>query len=617
MAKDQYKQHLLTLGMGVFFLIILIRLFNIQIIDTQYKVTADNNALRYITKYPVRGRILDRNGLVLVDNAYSYDIQVTPYDVKPFDTLALCRIFNLSPEDVHATFAEYRKYRTRIGFQSKTFLKQVTQDQYSHFLEMSHHFPGFTAVPRTIRSYPYNAGGNLLGYVSEVDANYLKKHPEYQSGDYAGKTGLELLCEEELRGEKGYNIYLRNVHNRIQDSYREGEFDKPAVAGRDVRTTIDAELQQYGEYLMQNKVGSIVAIEPSTGEILSMVSSPGIHVSILAEIGKHYGDIASDPFKPMFNRAVMSPQPPGSVFKLVNALIGLQDGVVSTHTEHRCNDGFRASGIRVGCHTHPSPVDFRESIMMSCNAYYCELFRDILHNSAHDSIQAAFTHWRELVQSFGFGKKLGSDFPAEQSGYVPDASLYNRVYGRRGWSALSVISLSIGQGELGCTPLHLANLGAILANRGHYYIPHILKATDSTGLDPKYTEPVHTLVDPKHFEPVIDGMYRAVNSPPGSGATGRLAAADSLSICGKTGTSQNPHGDDHSVFVCFAPRENPKIAVAVYIENAGAGGSWAAPTAGLMVEKYLNREISENKKWIEDRLVQANLLEKARPKKKP
>ena len=616
MAKNQYKQQLLIIGMAVFFLIILIRLFNIQILDSQYKVNADNNALRYITKYPVRGRILDRNGLVLVNNAYSYDILVTPYDVKPFDTLALCRIFDLNPEQVHATFAEYRKYRTRIGFQSKIFLKQITQDQYSHFLEMSHHFPGFTAVPRTIRSYPYDAGGNLLGYVSEVDAAYLKKHPQYQSGDYAGKTGLELVCEDQLKGEKGYNIYLRNVHNRIQDSYQGGEFDKAAIAGKDVVTTIDAELQQYGEYLMQNKVGSIVAIEPSTGEILSMVSSPGIHVSVLADIGKHYTEISSDPLKPMFNRAVMSPQPPGSVFKLVNALIGLQEGVVSTTTEHYCHDGFRAGGLRVGCHTHPTPLDFRESIMMSCNAYYCELFRDILHNTAHDSIQGAFTHWRELVQSFGFGKKLGSDFPSEQAGYVPDAALYNRVYGRRGWSALTVISLSIGQGELGCTPLHLANLGAILANRGHYYIPHIIKPADSTSLDEKYTVPVHTLIDPVHFEPVIDGMYRAVNSPPGSGATGRMAATVGLEVCGKTGTAQNPHGDDHSVFVCFAPKDNPKIAVAVYMENAGAGGSWAAPTAGLMVEKYLTDSISTQKKWIEERIVQANLLDKARPQAK-
>ena len=615
MGKDLYKQRLLILGMMIFFSIILIRLFNIQILDTQYKVNAENNALRYIAKYPVRGRILDRNGRVLVDNAYSYDIIVTPYDVKPFDTLALCRIFDLNPKDVHATFAEYRRYRSRIGFQSKTFLKQVTQDQYSHFLEMSHHFPGFTAVPRTIRSYPYNAGGNLLGYVSEVDASYLKNHPEYQSGDYAGKTGLELVCEEQLRGEKGYNIFLRNVHNRIQDSYSNGEFDKAAVPGEDVITTIDAELQQYGEYLMQNKVGSIVAIEPTTGEILSMVSSPGIHVSILAEIGKHYGKISSDPLKPMFNRAVMSPQPPGSVFKLVNALIGLEDGVVKTTSKHGCYDGFRASGIRVGCHTHPTPLDFRQSIMMSCNAYYCELFRDILHNPAHDSIQAAFTHWREMVQSFGFGKKLGSDFPAEQAGYVPNTALYNRTYGKRGWSALSVISLSIGQGELGCTPLHLANLGAILANRGHYFIPHIIKPENPEDLDPKYREAIHTLINPVHFEPVIEGMHMAVNSPPGSGATGRLAATKDLDVCGKTGTAQNPHGDDHSVFVCFAPKDNPRIAVAVYMENAGAGGSWAAPTAGLMVEKYLNDTISKSKKWIEDRIVEANLLNKVKSQK--
>lgn len=616
MTKDSYKRSVLTLGMAGFFLIILVRLFDIQILDPQYKVNAANNALRYITKYPVRGQILDRNGRILVNNAYAYDILVTPYDVRPFDTLELCRIFRLDPLQVRETFADYRRNRSRIGYQSRTFLKRVSQEQYSRFLEKSHHFPGFTGMPRTIRTYPYNAGGNLLGYVSEADADFLRDNPGYQSGDYVGRTGLEQRCEETLRGEKGYNIFLRNVHNRIQDSYRNGEFDKPAVPGKNVVSTIDAELQQYGETLMKNKVGSIVAIEPATGEILAMVSSPGIDVDVLADIGKYYREISTDPLKPMFNRAVMSAQPPGSVFKLVNALIALQEGVVTPGRTYPCHDGFRAPGIRVGCHSHRSPLNLTESVMMSCNAYYCEVLRNILSNPQYPDIQSAYGRWRELVTGFGFGTRLGSDFPAEQAGFVPEAEYYDKIYGKRGWSALSVISLSIGQGELGCTPLHLANLGAILANRGHYFIPHIIKDTDSLPIDSKYREPVHTGIDPKHFEPVIEGMYRAVNSPPGSGATGRLAAADSLSICGKTGTSQNPHGDDHSVFVCFAPRENPQIALAVYIENAGAGGSWAAPVAGLMIEKYLRDSIAPEKRWIEEHILNADLIHKVTEGKK-
>lgn len=458
--------------------------------------------------------------------------------------------------------------------------------------------------------YPYNAGGNLLGYVTEVDRDFLEKHPDYSSGDYTGRTGLEETCEPMLRGEKGYSIYLRDASNRIQSSYRNGEFDKPAVPGQDVVSTIDAELQNYGEELMRNKVGSVIAIEPSTGEILSMISSPGIDVSVLGEINKYYKEIAADPFTPMFNRAVMSPQPPGSVFKLVNGLIGLQEGVVSTDTEFPCRDGFHARGISVGCHSHKSPVDFTEAIMVSCNSYFCYLFKDILENPVYGSEAAAMDRWAEYVRSFGFGTRLGSDFPSEITGFVPTSSTYDRVYGKGGWKALSVISLSIGQGELGCTPLHLANLAATIANRGWYRIPHIVRGHGSDTLDNRFSEKHYTLVDTSHFEKVIEGMYMAVNAPAGYGATARVAAVNGLDICGKTGTAENPHGDEHAVFVCFAPRENPRIAIAVYIENAGFGATWAAPVASLMVEKYLNGEIASNRRWLEQRMLDANLLNK-------
>ena len=607
-GKHRY-QYLIT-GLAVAFLLLATQLFRLQLLDNSFKISAENNALLYQTRHPARGLILDRNGKILVGNKNTYDIMVTPRYVKPFDTLELCRILELDPQYVRDKFSEYRMYRTRIGYRTVTFVSQISQEQYSRFIEVAHKFPEFRGVPRTTRMYPYNAGGNLLGYVTEVDRDFLERHPDYAAGDYTGRTGLEETCEPMLRGEKGYSIYLRDASNRIQSSYRNGEFDKPAVPGQDVVSTIDAELQNYGEELMRNKVGSVIAIEPSTGEILSMISSPGIDVSVLGEINKYYKEIAADPFTPMFNRAVMSPQPPGSVFKLVNGLIGLQEGVVSTDTRFPCRDGFHARGISVGCHSHKSPVDFTEALMVSCNSYFCYLFRDILENPAYGSEAAAMDRWAEYVRSFGFGTRLGSDFPSEIAGFVPTSATYDRVYGKGGWKALSVISLSIGQGELGCTPLHLANLAATIANRGWYRIPHIVRGHGSDTLDRRFSEKHYTLVDTAHFEKVIEGMYMAVNAPAGEGATARVAAVKGLDICGKTGTAENPHGDEHAVFVCFAPRENPRIAIAVYIENAGFGATWAAPVASLMVEKYLNGEIASNRRWLEQRMLDANLLHK-------
>ena len=596
MNDGKHRYQYLIIGLAVAFLLLAAQLFRLQLLDNSFKISAENNALLYQTRHPARGLILDRNGKILVGNKNTYDILVTPRYVKPFDTLELCRILDLDPQYVRDKFSEYRMYRTRIGYRTVTFVSQISQEQYSRFIEVAHKFPEFRGVPRTTRMYPYNAGGNLLGYVTEVDRDFLDRHPDYAAGDYTGRTGLEETCEPMLRGEKGYSIYLRDASNRIQSSYRNGEFDKPAVPGQDVVSTIDAELQNYGEELMRNKVGSVIAIEPSTGEILSMISSPGIDVSVLGEINKYYKEIAADPFTPMFNRAVMSPQPPGSVFKLVNGLIGLQEGVVSTDTRFPCRDGFHARGISVGCHSHKSPVDFTEAIMVSCNSYFCYLFRDILENPVYGSEAAAMDRWAEYVRSFGFGTRLGSDFPSEIAGFVPTSATYDRVYGKGGWKALSVISLSIGQGELGCTPLHLANLAATIANRGWYRIPHIVRGHGSDTLDRRFSEKHYTLVDTAHFEKVIEGMYMAVNAPAGEGATARVAAVKGLDICGKTGTAENPHGDEHAVFVCFAPRENPRIAIAVYIENAGFGATWAAPVASLMVEKYLNGEIASNRR---------------------
>ena len=610
------RENKLLIGLCAAAGILIAKLFSIQIIDDKYKLDADNNSMVYSVTYPTRGIIHDRNGNILVGNTVAYDIVVTPREVEEFDTSALAKALDVSPDFIYEKMAEYQKNRKRIGWQSVVMLKKVSQETYMHFAEIAYRFPGFKGQARSIREYPYNAGGNLLGYVSEVDGKYIEKHPdEYAVGDYAGKTGIEAAREKELKGEKGYSIWLRNSKNKIESRYKDGEMDQDAVPGKDITTTIDAELQHYGQELMQNKVGSLVAIEPSTGEILAMVSSPGIDVDVLADIGKHYSSIASDPYKPMFNRAVQAPYPPGSVFKLVNGLIGLQEGVVMPQTEYPCKMGYHFGKHKLGCHQHRSPIDLEESIMMSCNAYYCYIFRDLLENGKYGGVAESLDKWNEYVKSFGFGQPLGSDFPSELGGYIPNSAYYDKWYGKRRWRATTVISLSIGQGEIGCTPLHMANLCATIANRGYYITPHIIKDSKEVTIDPKYKEKKYTMVDEKHFETIIKGMYRAVNSPFGSGATASIAAVDGLEICGKTGTAQNPHGDDHSVFICFAPMDNPKIAVAAYIENGGFGASYAAPIASLLTEMYLNKEIGADRKDLEKRMKNSNLLHKAKKTK--
>ena len=611
------RKNKLLIGLCTAALILIAKLFSIQILDDRYKLAADNNSLAYNTIYPNRGIIHDRNGRILVGNKVSYDLMVTPREVEPFDTLTFCEVLGVTPEFVREKMQEYRKFRSRIGWRTVVMLKQIPKETYMRFAEMEYKFPGFRGQARSIREYPYNAGGNLLGYVSEVDAQFIEKHEgEYQSGDYAGKTGIEAAREKELRGEKGYNIMLRDSRNKIMSRYQDGEMDKEAVPGKDITTTIDAELQHYGQMLMNNKVGSLIAIEPATGEILTMVSSPGIDVDMLADIGKHYSDIVSDPYKPMFNRTVQASYPPGSVFKLVNGLIGLQEGVVTPQTHYPCSMGYKFGRNKLGCHAHKSPISFEESIMMSCNAYYCYILRDLLENGKNGSVAESMDKWNEYVKSFGFGKKLGSDFPSELGGFIPDSKYYDRVYGKGAWKATTVISLSIGQGEIGCTPLHMANLCAIIANRGWYYTPHIIKDSENVSIDDRFRQKNYTMVDTLHFHKVVGGMYRAVNSGFGSGGTASIAAVKGLDICGKTGTAQNPHGDDHSVFICFAPRENPKIAVAAYVENGGFGATWAAPIASLLTEMYLNGEISPERKYLEDRVLDGNLLHKVKVRKK-
>ena len=605
----------LLIGLGVVAVILLAKIFSIQVLDDHYKIDADNNTTVREIIYPTRGVIYDRNGDILVGNKVAYDILVNPRDLEKvnFDTVALATALDTTVEFIRGKMQEYRKNRRKIGFQSVTMIKQIPAETYNKFAEVQYRFPGFKGQVRGIRDYPINAGGNLLGYVSEVNQQYIDANPgEYRSGDYAGMTGIEKAREKDLRGEKGYHIFLRNSKNQIEQPYKDGEFDKEAVPGHDIVTTIDAQLQQYGQELMRNKVGAIVAIEPGTGEILALVSSPGIDVSQLADIGKYYQDIAKDPYRPMYNRAVQASYPPGSVFKLVNGLVGLEEGVLRPEMMYPCSHGYHfGAGHKLGCHGHKSPLNMEESIMMSCNAYYCYVLKSILDNRKFEGDYGeALDHWHDMVTSFGFGTKLGSDFPAELSGSIPTSKTYNRAYGKGRWNSTTVISLSIGQGEILATPMHLANLCATVANRGYYYIPHIIKASEGVEIDPKYYEKQYTKVSLEHFPKVIKGMWRAVNSGAGMGGTAWIAHIDGLDVCGKTGTAQNPRGADNSVFICFAPMDDPKIAIAAYVENGGFGATYAAPMASLMVEQYLTGEVKRSD--LEKRMKEANLMSRVK-----
>ena len=613
------RESKLLAGLCVMAGILIATLFSIQILehDIHWEKAEENRKESY-SIIPTRGIIHDRNGKILVENRIVYDLEVTPTMVEEFDTLLLAETIGVTPEFIKEKMDEFRANRRKIGFRSVALMKKLSPETYMKFAEIAYLFPGFSGKVRCLRKYPYNAGGNLLGYVSEVSENYINNHPEYEPGDYAGMTGIEAACEKELRGSKGYSFWLKNAKGKLEGRYKDGKEDIEAVPGNDITTTIDAELQNYGQELMKNKVGSLVAIEPSTGEILALISSPGIDVDKLANIGQYYTELSEDPYQPMFNRTVQASYPPGSVFKLVNGLIGLQEGVFSPKTKYPCNMGYYYTRTsRLKCHAHRSPIDFEEAIMMSCNAYFCYVFKDLIENPKYANPGEGLDKWREYVMSFGFGRKLGSDFPSELAGNIPDAAYYDKVYNGWRWKATSVISLSIGQGEIGCTPLHMANLSAILANRGHYYIPHIIKDSENVTIDPKYKEKQYTLVDTAHFHKAIGGMYRAVNSGYGSGGTASIAAVPGLEICGKTGTAQNPQGDDHSVFICFAPKDNPKIAVAAYVENGGFGASYAAPLASLLTEKYLTGEISGNdRKALEKRMMEANLMDKVKPRKR-
>jgi penicillin-binding protein 2 len=597
----------------IFFSVIiayLIRLFYLQVIDDSYKLSANNNVIRPITDYPARGLIYDRNGKLLVYNEPVYDLMIIPKQAKNTDSIELCNLIGISPEDYSEKFKKAKAYSP---VKASIFEKQLSVETYASFQEKLYKFPGFFVQLRTLRKYPDPMAAHLFGYIGEVDTNITRKNPYYKEGDYIGKSGIEQSYETILRGRRGVRRILVDVFNREKGSFQDGRYDTASVAGENLMLSLDAKLQKYGEQLMQNKVGAIVAIEPSTGEILACISNPSYDPNLLVGRArtKNYAKLLFDPVKPLFNRALMAYYPPGSTFKLINDLIAEQEGVLNNYTGYYCDGGYHMGSLTVKCDARHGLLTLEPAIAHSCNTYHCYVFRSIIDQHKFRSTQEGYQVWRNHVLTFGIGKRLFSDLPQELKGNVPTIEYYDKYFGKGKWRSSTVVSLSIGQGELGITPLQMANTMCIIANKGYFYIPHIGKRVgNSNTIDKKFVQKNYTDVDSKFYEIVIEGMQSAVES--GTAAASKISGID---ICGKTGTAQNPHGRDHSLFVGFAPRNNPKIAIGIMVENGGWGSDWGAPIATLMMEKYLNDTISRPQ--LEKRMLEGVVEPKIYQEKKP
>lgn len=594
MKRDyQLEKRKYTIG-GVVILIVLvfiIRLFTLQIMSDDYKRNADSNALLQRIKYPPRGLIYDRQGRLLVFNQPAYDITVVMKEVEKFDTLELATSLGVTKDFLVKRFKDIKNRRLNPGYSRYThqvLLTQLSSEDCAVFREKLFNFPGFYIQARTVRQYGYDCGAHILGDIAEVSKGEIEDDPYYKRGDFIGKLGVERSYETQLRGEKGVEILLRDAHGRIQGNYMNGAFDKTPVAGKNLKLSLDIELQALGERLLEGKIGSIVAIEPSTGEVLCLVSSPSYNPHLM--VGRHRGEnhlkLSEDPWKPLLNRAIMGTYPPGSTFKTSQALTFLQEGIINTETQYPCSHGFNFRGLHVGCHAHGSPLPVIPALATSCNAYFCwGLYYMIGARSKYGSVQNAMNTWRDYMVSMGFGYTLGIDLPGEKRGMIPNAAFYDKAY-RGSWNGLTIISISIGQGEVTLTPLQIANLGATIANRGYYITPHVVKEVEGDILDKKYSEKHFAKVDRSHYEEVVQGMRAAV-----LGGTCRGANLPDIEVCGKTGTAQNK-GKDHSAFMGFAPMNDPKIAIAVYVENGGFGAVYGVPIGKLMMEKYLKGELS-------------------------
>lgn len=572
-------------------LLFIVRLFVLQIMSDDYKKHADSNAFLKKVQYPSRGVIYDRTDKLLVYNQPAYDIMVVMKEITSLDTLDLCRTLQITPDFLRKRFRDLKNRKLNPGYSPYTnqvFLSQLSAEECGVFQEKQFKFPGFYIQRRTIRQYNYNAGAHILGDIAEVSKSEMEADEYYAPGDFIGKLGVESFYEKQLRGEKGVEVLLRDAHGRIQGNYMDGAFDKASVPGKNLTLSLDIELQMLGERLLEGKIGSIVAIEPSTGEVLCLVSSPTYDPRLMVgrNRGKNHLEMARNPWKPLLNRAIMGTYPPGSTFKTTQALTFLQEGIITTGTSYSCVGGFSYRGLHVGCHGHPSPLSLIPAIATSCNGYFCwGLYYMIGARQKYGSVQKAMNTWRDYMVSMGFGYTLGIDLPGEKRGMIPNAGYYDKAY-RGSWNGLTIISIAIGQGEVTATPLQIANLGATIANRGYFITPHVVKQIEGEPLAPEYKEKRYTMVDKVHYDEVVEGMRNAV-----LGGTCRAANLPDIEVCGKTGTAQN-HGRDHSAFMGFAPMNNPKIAIAVYVENGGWGATYGVPIGKLMIEKYLKGKLS-------------------------
>jgi len=600
----KYTAYFSILLVGIIFII---RLFYIQIIDTKYQPSPLNNsaiAVKY--DYPERGFIYDRNGILIVANQPSYDIMIVPRDVKPLDTLEFCNLLKIKKKDFIKKYKKSRTYSPRIP---SVFLAQLSKNDYAYLQEKMYKYKGFFIQKRTLRQYPLKSAANVLGYIGEVNNALLDKNSYYQQGELIGINGVEKQYEEALRGVKGVKFIQRNRFNKEIGPYKDGIYDTLATLGKDVTITLDIKLQKYAEDLMINKRGGVVAIEPSTGEILALASSPTYDPNLLVgrERSKNYTQLFLDKdSNPLYDRSLLAQYPPGSPFKIINALIGLQEQVITTETPFYCRGGFRygrSSKAFMKCHcgTHGAAVRLNKGIYKSCNSYFANTYKRTIEK--YPTSSEGMKVWSDHVKSFGLGNFLNNDLSTGVKGIVPDDKLYNRFYPNFKWGASTTISNAIGQGEILTTPIQLANMTAIVANKGLYYTPHIIKKIDNKPIEiDEFTTPKRTSIDPKYFPPVIEGMFQVVENP---GGTARWSRVEGIEICGKTGTAENSHGQDHSIFVAFAPKDNPKIAIAVFVENGYWGSRWAGPIATLMIEQYLNGKTK--RKSDEKRMYEGSL----------
>ncbi len=596
--------------------IFLVRLFDLQINDEKYKRSADSNAFLKKTVYPSRGLIYDRNGELVVFNQPAYDVMLIPRDVQPFDTLDFCSTLNITREQFDKRMADMKDRRLNPGYSSYTPQRLITQlsaQDYGRLQEKLYRFPGFFIQKRILRQYKHATAANVLGNIREVSAKDIERDDYYSPGDYTGDLGIEKSYEPYLRGVKGVEILIRDARGRIQGRYDDGASDIAPISGRDIRLSLDIKLQQYAESLMVGKRGAVVAIEPATGEVLCMVSMPNYDPTLLVgrQRGENYRKLVNDDSWPLYDRALMGSYPPGSTFKPTQGLIFLQEGIIDLNTTYPCAHGYINGGLRVGCHAHGSPLPLKPALQTSCNAFFCWGFKAMIdRRSKYGSSANAFEVWKKHLVSMGYGYRLGIDLPGEQRGFIPNEEFYNRFYSKGHWSANTIISVAIGQGEILATPLQIANLGATIANRGWFITPHVVKEIQDTVMDAEILNKRYPTVESRHYDAVAEGMRMAV-----TGGTCRRAAIPGIEVCGKTGTAQNPHGKDHSAFMGFAPYHEPKIAVAVYVENGGWGATYGVPIGSLVMEKYLTGTIAPERKYMEEQMMNSSIVYAA-PKKK-